>query len=483
MKNLPYFLFLITLFSNAQVGIGTTTPAGALDLNPAVATNYGLVPPRVVLTSILVEAPVVNPQGGVLAIGTIVYNTAAGGVAPNNVGVGLYYWNGSRWVAFAGAPGGLDWSLTGNSSTVPNVFGSAATNFLGTTDNVDMRIQTNNTERMRFRSDGNIGINSAGNPATKLRVVQATGASLDAISSINNDDSSGKGNAFWGVNSNATGIAILGGGGGTSVVPTTGAGVSGSHVDGYGVYASCGNGDPGNNAHNGHAAAGFSLDSDNNATTSNNSAFAKLAGKDNASPNGALAARDILYGGYFEGGVSSVNIPSYSYAGIKYRHSAAGGNGGMTTDYKVIGNGVASTLIPDHDNIPRVMFCPEAPEVLFEDYGIGKLVNGETYIKIDDILAKSMIVDEKHPLKVFIQLEGDCNGVFVTEKSINGFKVKELNNGKSNISFSWHLVGNRANTKDNNGKTTSEFESLRLPIGPAKLKHTEVTSKETRKIN
>ncbi len=480
MKNLPCFLLLITLFSNAQVGIGTTTPAGALDLNPTVTTNYGLVAPRVALTSILLEAPVVNPQTGAIPTGTLVYNTATAGSAPNNVGPGLYYWNGSRWIAFAGSPGGLDWSLTGNASTVPNAFGSAATNYLGTSDNVDLRIQTNNAERMRFRSDGNIAINNAGNTTSKLRVVQATGAALDAISSVANDDSTGKGNAVWGVNSNTTGVAILGGAGGASIIPTLGAGVSGSHVNGYGIYGSCGNGDPGNNAHNGHAAAAFSLDSDNISTTSNNSAFAKLAGKDNASPNGILGAQDILYGGYFEGGVTT---PSYSYTGIKYRHTNAGGNNGSTTDYKVIGNGAASTLIPDHNNIPRVMFCPEAPEVLFEDYGIGKLANGETYIKIDDILAKSMIVDEKHPLKVFIQLEGDCNGVFVTEKSIDGFKVKELNNGKSNISFSWHLVGNRANTKDNNGKTTSEFESLRLPIGPDKLKHTEVTSKENRKIN
>ncbi|WP_329805752.1 hypothetical protein [Flavobacterium facile] len=45
------------MFANAQVGIGTTTTAGALDLNPTVATNYGLVTPRVALTSILIEAP------------------------------------------------------------------------------------------------------------------------------------------------------------------------------------------------------------------------------------------------------------------------------------------------------------------------------------------------------------------------------------------------------------------------------------------
>lgn len=470
---------LFPFLTNAQVGIGTTTPAGALDLNPTVVTNYGFIAPRVALTSTIIEAPVLNPQGGAIPTGTIIYNTATAGVAPNNVGPGLYYWNGSKWIAFAGSPGGLDWTLTGNSSTVPNAYGSAATNFLGTTDNVDMRVHTNNLERMRFRSDGNIAINNAGNANTKLRITQ-TGATNDAVGATANDDSTGKGNAFWGTNSNATGIAILGGGGGASVIPTLGAGVSGSHVDGHGIYASTGNGTPNDNAHNGHHAGGFVLDSDNNPATSNASAFARIAGKDDvAIPALGVPSRRVLYGGYFSGG-TPIGGQSYAYVGLVYDHgNNVNGSGG--TNYKVVGNGTVSTLIPDKDNVPRVMFCPEAPEVLFEDYGIGKLENGETYIKIDEILARSLFVDKDHPLKVFIQLEGDCNGVFVSEKSINGFKVKELNNGKSNISFSWHLVGNRADTKDATGKTISKFEGLRLPIGPTKLSEPQLVQKEIRK--
>lgn len=397
----------------------------------------------------------------------------------NNVDPGLYYWNGTRWVAFAGSSGGLDWSLIGNGSTIPNAYGVAATNFFGTSDNVDMRIHTNNAERMRFRSDGNIAINNAGNTTTKLRVSQ-TGATNDAVAAIANDDSTGKGNAFWGTNSNTTGIAILGGGGGSSIVPTLGAGVSGSHVDGHGIYGSTGNGTPNDSNHNGHFAGGFNLDSDNNPATSNLSAFARIAGKDDVSiaPLGAPSRR-VLYGGYFSGG-TPIGGQSYAYVGLVYNHgNNADGSGG--TNYKIVGNGLVSTLIPDENNIPRIMFCPEAPEVLFEDYGIGKLENGETYIKIDPILAKSLIVDEKHPLKVFIQLEGDCNGVFVTEKSIDGFKVKELNNGKSNVSFSLHLVGNRADTRDENGTIISRNEGLRLPIGPTKLKEPEIKDKEERK--
>ncbi|AIJ38207.1 hypothetical protein [Flavobacterium psychrophilum] len=467
----PFFNERMRITNTGAVGIGTTTPNGALDIN-AGASNYGFVAPRVALTASNTQVPVTNPQGGAILAGTTIYNTATAGVSPNNVGPGLYYWNGTKWVTFAGSPGGLDWTLTGNAGT------TAGTNFIGTTDAVDFVTRTNNTEKMRVGSNGSVTINTGAAPSAfeKLQV-NHTGASNDAILAINNDDAIGKGNAIWAKNTNATGTAIIGSSGATppSLFPNIGAGISGSHVDGYGVYGSCGNGAPSNAAYNGHAAANFVLDSDNNSATNNFSAVAKLAGKDNVSPDGILSSQNVLYGGYFQGGITT---SSYSYAGIKYNHDAAGGAG---TNYKIIGNGAASTIIPDKNSKPRVMFCPEAPEVLFEDYGIGKLNDGEVYIILDEILANSLKVDNKHPLKVFIQLEGDSNGVFVSEKSINGFKVKEVNNGKSNISFSWHIVGNRADSKDASGNITSEFENLRLPIGPTKLKEDKLVTKKTEK--
>jgi len=63
---------------------------------------------------------------------------------------------------------------------------------------------------------------------------------------------------------------------------------------------------------------------------------------------------------------------------------------------------------------------------------------------LDPILAKNIIVNELHPLMVFIQLEGNCNGIYVTNKTGNGFDVVELLGGSSSVSFSWNLVANRA---------------------------------------
>lgn len=113
--------------------------------------------------------------------------------------------------------------------------------------------------------------------------------------------------------------------------------------------------------------------------------------------------------------------------------------------YKILGPGLVSTVVKDLNEEDVILVAPEAPEALFQDYGIGKLTHGKTYIKLDPILSKNISVSEARPMKVFIQLEGECNGVYVTNKSADGFEVIELNNGNSNVEFSYSIVATRAN--------------------------------------
>ena len=137
---LKLFAAILILAANtisAQVGVGTPTPQGALDV---FSSTDGLLIPRVAL-NITTTATVATPT-----ISELVYNTAS----VNDVTPGFYYWNGTVWVRLATGAATNDWSLTGNAGTTPG------TNFLGTTTNVDLRIKTNNADRFDFTSNGRL---------------------------------------------------------------------------------------------------------------------------------------------------------------------------------------------------------------------------------------------------------------------------------------------------------------------------------------
>lgn len=126
--------------TNAQVGIGTTSPKGALDIT---SSTNGLLIPRISIPNVdNTGSGIVSPTTSVL-----VYNTNASITGGN--GEGFYYWDGTEWVRLETRPSS-DWTLIGNDGTNANV------NFVGTKDNVDLVLRTNNTERVRFDTDGRI---------------------------------------------------------------------------------------------------------------------------------------------------------------------------------------------------------------------------------------------------------------------------------------------------------------------------------------
>src|SRR5690606_37090768 len=154
MKNFTIaVLAMVTFDLCAQIRVHTTPPSAMLDVT---STTDGFLIPRIALTAANVQAPVVNPQGGALAVSTMVYNTATVAGA-NGVSPGFYYWNGTRWVGLS-EPVTNDWSVAGNDSTtspaIPATYGistiGATENYLGTADANDLVFATNLTERLRL---------------------------------------------------------------------------------------------------------------------------------------------------------------------------------------------------------------------------------------------------------------------------------------------------------------------------------------------
>ncbi|MDC3341024.1 PhoP regulatory network YrbL family protein [Flavobacteriaceae bacterium] len=96
-KSIGLVGLLTLLFSpiiQAQIGIGTTTPEGAIDV---AGSNSGLLFPRVALQSINDATTVVNPNGGNLAAGTTVFNINNSTNGRYDVQVGVYTFDGTQW--------------------------------------------------------------------------------------------------------------------------------------------------------------------------------------------------------------------------------------------------------------------------------------------------------------------------------------------------------------------------------------------------
>lgn len=121
------FLFAINM--HAQVGINTTTPHAQLEIKSSDASNPantdGILIPKVDVF------PATNPTAD--QDGMLVYLTTDVGANLK----GFCFWDNAstRWKALQSDKG---WSLTGNAGT------NVATNFIGTTDNVDLVLKRNN---------------------------------------------------------------------------------------------------------------------------------------------------------------------------------------------------------------------------------------------------------------------------------------------------------------------------------------------------
>jgi len=167
----------------------------------------------------------------------------------------------------------------------------------------------------------------------------------------------------------------------------------------------------------------------------------------NGAPNAPTRA-----GGYFVSGTGPTQ--TFTYVAC---YEGAG------TPRKVMGNGTVNTVVRNDEGQYVLLSAPEAPENLFQDLGSGRLVNGRAHITLDPTFSRNILVNERHPLRVFVQLRGDCNGVYVTNETAEGFDVVELRGGSSNVPFHWTVSANRANQEFPDG-TVWPFAEERFAI-------------------
>jgi len=352
------------------------------------------------------------------ATGLIVYQTDAG-----TMGAGFYFYNGAAWTPWSTNSGG--WGLAGNAGT------AIATNFIGTTDNVAFAVRSNNAERFRFNTNGEV---IAGNTASPyvgdLLIGYGTAANPFGVNGYTALDGSGTwGEVLTGSTTNYSAVQGVYSGSGVG---------SGS----FGNYA-------GTNTSTTRAGTTGYL-----TTPTNANGGAGISGYCAIGTLASNAHMGVL--GYYNGatygmGVCGIGLGGGILAGnndiaiMGYRANNQNYSGYFNGNWAVVNGTKSASVATSKGN--QLLYCTESPEVWFEDLGSGQLVNGQVTINLDPLYIETIVVDETHPMHVFIQMEGESNDVYVVPGTTS-FTVKERNNGTSNAKFSYRIVAKRVNYQD-----------------------------------
>jgi hypothetical protein len=390
----PFFDERMRILNNGNVGIGAAAPANKLEITQGTAGNSGLRFTNLTSASVLST----NASGDIIA-------------------------------AITNAANGTFWGLTGNSGT------TAATNFVGTTDAVDFVTRTNSLERMRVLSGGRISVNNA-TPATgDLFSATTNSTNFFAISGYNNQPT---GEAIYGINTDITNAfpAIQGATnsptnagvyGNSTAIPTAGSPTPSGLIGGY----------------NGSTSSGIRI----GVNGISGSVAAVTSGNQLIGVQGSYTGSGTFHGiGVYGIGLGGAIIAGAVDAGVVGWRANNQNYSGYFNGNHVIANGTKSASVGTSKG-NQLLYVTETPGVWFEDIGRGKLVNGTVKITLDPIFLETVFIDSNHPISVFLQEEGESNGLYVTVEK-DGFTVKEKKGGTSNISFSYRIMAKRLHFQD-----------------------------------
>jgi len=122
--------------------------------------------------------------------------------------------------------------------------------------------------------------------------------------------------------------------------------------------------------------------------------------------------------------------------------------------------GSKSAVVPVGGGSRKVaLYAVEAPENWFEDFGSAQLSNGYARIDLDPTFSQT--VNTNIDYHVFLTPNGDCKGLYVSQKSPTSFEVHELGSGTASVTFDYRIIAKRKNYENVRlADLTEQFKKL-----------------------
>jgi hypothetical protein len=188
----------------------------------------------------------------------------------------------------------------------------------------------------------------------------------------------------------------------------------------------------------------------------------------------------LSYGGYF---TSDSRRGLFAQSTGSYYAAYFDGNGPDGVGIYVYGDvhatgdlladGTKPAVVQAGDYGRRELYAIESPEVWFEDFGQGQLASGQATVAIEPMFLSTINTEVTY--HVFVTPLGDCNGLYVTNKTATSFEVHELGGGTADVAFDYRIVAIR---KDYEGvrmelATGEGGELYEPPLAPSEVPEPE----------
>jgi hypothetical protein len=122
--------------------------------------------------------------------------------------------------------------------------------------------------------------------------------------------------------------------------------------------------------------------------------------------------------------------------------------------------GTKSAVVSLDNGEGVLLYAEEGTQNWFFDVGSGRIEEGMALVTIDPTFVQT--VNTQVQYHVFLTPEGDCKGLYVTQKRENSFEVRELDGGKSTVPFSYRIVAKRKGYEEERLATVPREEMVAL---------------------